>query len=154
MINTFSLQLQVKSEIQEVDIGPNIPVHATLHESDNSEDTYYDNQDFKFPKKRKIVHPQPVVRNDSNQHRILCKTTSPNCNVMSSSTRSTTNSVPPQSEHDECADFAKVVSNDLRSMGDTQRKIAKYIISQALYMGSMEILEPSAKIINKNDNDV
>ena len=52
------------------------------------------------------------------------------------------------SPSDEAADFARVVANELRAMGALQRRIAKKVIYEALYMGAMDTLHASATVRN------
>lgn len=45
------------------------------------------------------------------------------------------------STSDDCSDFAKVVANELRGMDEIQRKLAKKLIYDVLFKGSMGSLE-------------
>lgn len=50
-------------------------------------------------------------------------------------------------EADPCKDFARVVSNELKTMNELQRKLAKKLIYDVLHMGDMDSLTVEHKIV-------
>ena len=53
---------------------------------------------------------------------------------------------------DEFSSYGKVVVAELRGMSQMQRRITQKIINDALFLGGMNIIEPSAYIVNGPKN--
>lgn len=61
-------------------------------------------------------------------------------------------SAVPAYEHEPDVDFGRVVVSELKQMTDDQKKIAKKIIYDTLYLGSTSSLTPDHRIVKPLDS--
>ena len=55
-------------------------------------------------------------------------------------------STPSRQVDDPCMDFGKVVGHELKSMSNMQRKLAKKLLNDVIYLGNMDMLTVKHKV--------